>query len=146
MSTFHVLIDYIIKNSKNLTLITLIFSQRHFVKNNKLTFVHNNNCWQRNTHWFIKLTKLNVKTNNAQRNTKNETIFESNETHNITFKNNFFHSIRNKVRSISFFEFQFSLNILKRALRFNETQISLKRIIYFNMFQYANHNTRDIQT
>ena len=94
------------------------------------------------------MTRLNVKANNAQQNTKlkNETIFESNETHDITFKNDSFHSIRNRIRSISFFEFQFSLNNLKRALRFGETRVLSKRIIYFSMFQYASHNTHNIQT
>ena len=64
----------------------------------------------------------------------------------MTFKNDFFHSIRDRVRSISFFEFQFFLNNLKRASRFDETQILLKRIIYFNMSQYTSQNIRDIQT
>ena len=50
MLTFHVLIDHIIKNLKNLTLIALNFSQRHFVKNNKFIHVHNSNCRQRSTH------------------------------------------------------------------------------------------------
>ena len=134
------LIDYITRKLEKFNINCINFSQRHF---NKITyFTRNVNRRQRKTHWFVILTKSNIKTNNARQNVE-KTIFESNSTQNMISKNDFFHSIRNKTRSILFTKI-FSLNNLKRTSRFNETQTLSKRIIYFNMFQYANHNKRNI--